>query len=175
AGCMALPRVLSLDANGDLEMRFAAESQSLREKQWFGKRAPVGSLARALQGFRIANVAGEFCWATESPRSTFALQDRGGPWLSLTLEPQDASTVKLSVNGKSVDLPMRSEREFRFHLLLDASVGELICNARHALTTRIYRQPDGPLGIRVDDSDLAKPVSLEVWQLRPISSDRLTS
>lgn len=175
AGCMALPRVLSLDANGDLEMRFAAESQSLREKQWFGKRAPVGSSARTLRGFRIENVAGEFCWTTESPRSTFALQDRGGPWLSLTLEPKDASTVKLSVNGKSVDLPVRSQREFRFHLLLDASVGELICNARHAVTTRIYRKPDGPLGISVDDSELANTVSLEVWQLRPISSDRLTS
>ena len=175
AGCMALPRVLSLDGNGDLEMRFAPESESLREKQLFAKRAPAGSLARTLRGIRIEDIAGEFRWTMQSPRSTFTLQDGGGSWWSLTLEPKDAFAAKLSVNGKTIELPMESQHEFHFHLFLDASVAELICNEKHALTTRIYRKPDGPLGILTSDSDLANVGSLEVWQLRSISSDRLAS
>lgn len=175
AGCMALPRILSLDADGDLEMRFAAGLESLREKRLFAKNAPVCSLSHTLRDIRIENVAGEFRWTTKSPRSSFTLQDRGGPWWSLTLEPKDASTAKLSVNGKTVDVPVGPEQACDFHLLLDASVAELICNARYAITTRIYRKPDGPLGINVTNSDPANASSLEVWQLLPISSDRLTA
>lgn len=175
AGCMALPRVLSVDANGDLEVRFAAGSESLREKQLFAKGAPDGSLARTLGSVQVKSVAGEFRWTTKSPNSTFTLQDRGGSWWSLTLERKDATTAKLSVNGKTIELPMESQKEFRFHLFLDASVAELICNEKHAITTRIYRKPDGPLGVSIPDSELANVGDLEVWQLRPISSDRLTS
>jgi hypothetical protein len=74
-----------------------------------------------------------------------------------------------------VDLPATSEPEREFHLFLDASVAELICDSKHALTTRIYRKPDGPLRIVLGDSDLAQITSLQAWQLRAISSDRLTS
>ena len=60
-------------------------------------------------------------------------------------------------------------------VVVDASVVELICNGKHAFTTRIYRKPDGPLRISLSDSDLAQLDGLEAWQLRPISPDRLTS
>src|SRR5262249_14635413 len=130
---------------------------------------------RALRQIRIENLAGEFRWTAKSPRMTFTLQDRCGPWWSLTLEPKDRSTAKLSVNGKSADLPAGLRQEFRFHLLLDASVAELICNARHALTTRINRKPDGPLGMAIRDFEGVNVEGLEIWQLRPISPDRLTS
>ncbi len=32
----------------------------------------------------------------------------------------------------------------RLSLFLDASVAELICDSRHAITTRIYRKPNAP-------------------------------
>lgn len=63
----------------------------------------------------------------------------------------------------------------RFHLLLDASVAELFCNDLHVLTSRIYRKPNGPLRVQVSDSELSALLTLETWQLRAISSDRLTS
>ena len=62
---------------------------------------------------------------------------------------------------------------YTFHLFLDASVAELIVDSRHAITTRIYRSPNGPLQIKI--SDPAQLKSLEAWQLRPISKDRLTT
>lgn len=179
AGCMALPRVLSLDDNGDLEMRFAPETWALRAKPFaippFEGHARSTQLASALQSIKIENLAGELQWNSKSPRSTFTLQDRSSPWWSMTLEPRDASAVRLSVNGKTADLPIEPRQKFSFHLLLDASVAELLCNDKHAFTTRIYRQPDGPLGINIGDSGLAQLGGLEAWQLRPISPDRLTS
>jgi hypothetical protein len=72
-------------------------------------------------------------------------------------------------------LPASTKTEREFHLYLDASVAELICDRKHAITTRIYRKPEGPLRLVLGDSDLAQLTTLEAWQLRPISSDRLTS
>jgi len=42
------------------------------------------------------------------------------------------------------------------------------------LTTRIYRKPDGPLRLEYPEGG-KPPASLEAWQLRAISADRLTS
>ena len=81
----------------------------------------------------------------------------------------------LSVNGIPLDVPLGPKREIEFHLFLDASVAELICNSKHAVTTRYYRKPDGPLRIRVSDNDRLALTSLAAWQLRPISPDRLTT
>lgn len=177
AGCMALPRVLSLDANGDLEMRFAAEIQSLRAKPFatagLDRSAPSLSMGRVLQDIRIENVAGELRWNIKTPRCNFNLQDRSGSWWSMQLEPKDATTAKFSVNGKTVDLPIGPKQAFSFHLVVDASVAELLCNDKHAITTRIYRKPNGPLRIS-GDSNLAHLEDLQAWQIRPISSDRLT-
>jgi len=178
AGCMALPRVLSLRADGVLEMRFAPEVQSLRAKSWkissLEGHAPSALPARTLQDIQIENLAGEFSWHTKSPRSTFTLQDRRGPWWSMTIEPREASTAKISVNEKTAELPVEPGQRFSFSLIVDTSVAELICNARHAFTTRMYRKPDGPLKITLTDSG-TQLESLETWQLRPISHDRLTS
>src|SRR5205814_4353891 len=63
-----------------------------------------------------------------------------------------AASAMLSVNGIPLDAPLGPKGEIEFHLFLDASVAELICNAKHAVTTRYYRKPDGPLRIRVSDN-----------------------
>jgi hypothetical protein len=70
---------------------------------------------------------------------------------------------------------LRAENATRRQRHLDASVAELICDRQQVLTTRLYRKPDGLLGTRVSDNDLPALISLEAWQLRPISSDRLTT
>lgn len=179
AGCMALPRILSLGADGSLEMRFAPEVQLLRGKSFdipsMEVRRPPGVLARLLQAVHIENIAGELKWNTKSSRSLFTLQDRSGPWCSVSVEPHDTSAAKLSMNGLAVEVSNGPQPRFSFHLILDASVAELICNAKHAFTTRVYRKPDGPLRISASDSDLAQLDGFQAWQLRPVSPDRLTS
>ena len=61
-----------------------------------------------------------------------------------------------------------------FSLFLDASVAELICDNRHAITTRIYRHPNGPLKI-TSATDEKSLYQLSAWQLQPISPNRLTT
>ena len=101
------------------------------------------------------------------------LSDRAGEWISIAVQLQKDVT-KLIVNGKTIDLP-KSERPHReFRLFVDGSVAELICDDRHAITSRIYRKPDGPLRVAAE-STLARFIQLEAWQMRPISGDRLTT
>jgi beta-fructofuranosidase len=176
AGCMSLPRYLSIGVDGDLEMRVAPISNSLRVKAFVVPQqyAAQSERSSALKAIRFDNACGELAWKTKATTCTLALEDRTGTWWSLHLEPQ-GSSAKLTVNGVSVDLPASSRPDREFHLFLDASVAELICDRKHAVTTRIYRQPDGPLHIALSDSDLAQITSLQAWQLRAISRDRLTS
>jgi beta-fructofuranosidase len=177
AGCMALPRVLSLDSEGRLEMQVAPAAQMLRAKSFTLPRrnASVSETNHALEGIQIENVAGEIVWKTKSMNAEFALVDGSGIWWSAKIAARGDSAVTLTVNGTSFEIPLRSARELEFHLFLDASVAELICNRQHALTTRIYRKPDGPLHVRISETELFAPTLLEAWQLRPISTDRLTT
>jgi beta-fructofuranosidase len=176
AGCMALPRVLSIGVDGELEMRVASEAESLRAKTFrFPQQSAAPSeRALALKAIKFDGVCSELAWKTASLPSSFELADTAGTWWSLRLEPQ-GSAAKLTINGASIDLPASSKSEREFHLYLDASVAEFIYDRKYAMTTRIYRKPEGALRLVLDDSDLAELTSLEAWQLRPISSNRLTS
>ena len=177
AGCMALPRVLSLDSDGRLAMQIAPAAQALRAKSFALPRrnASVSETNHALEEIQIENVAGEIAWKTKSLNSEFTLLDRSGAWWSVKIAGRGDSAVTLTVNGTSFELPLRSAREVEFHLFLDASVAELICNRERALTTRIYRKPDGSLHPRISDNELFAPTLLEARQLQAISPDRLTS
>jgi beta-fructofuranosidase len=176
AGCMALPRTLSIGTQGDLQMRVAPEAESLRAKAFLlpPQRLATSERRLALDFVKFEGLCSELAWKTASIPSSLQLDDDAGTWFSLRLERQD-SGAKLTVNEASIELPVSINAEREFHLYLDASVAELICDHKHALTTRIYRRPQGPLRIALGDSDLANLTSLEAWQLRPISSDRLTS
>jgi beta-fructofuranosidase len=168
AGCMALPRTLSLSADGALEMTSAPAAQSLREKPLYSQSS-VGS-SEALQQVAIQDLRAELTFQADSPAFTMALEDDNGPWWSITLTQRNSES-SINVNGASFEIPAPTKDGHEFHLFLDASVAELIVNRRHAITTRIYRQPKGPLRVK-SDKGLA---SLQAWQLRPISSNRLTT
>ena len=173
AGCMALPRVLSIGAGGALEMRFAPEVESLRGEAF---EVPGGlSLAEresAMHAIEIKNVAGEFLWETAEQTFALTLVDRTGPWFAVSLDLQ-AGGLKLTVNGRSIDLSATKNATRKFHVFLDGSVAELICDDLHAITARIYRKPDGPLRLS-HDSSIAHLQRIVAWQLKAISPDRLT-
>jgi hypothetical protein len=122
----------------------------------------------------MENLAGELLWSTAVGGFSLALSDASGPWWSLEVSPS-GSGITLQVNEKSLEFTSPAAGELRFHLLLDASVAEFFCNDLHVLTSRIYRQPNGPLRAQLSEADLSSLNWLEAWQLRPISSDRLTT
>jgi len=83
---MALPRLLSIGADGDLEMRVASVANSLRAKNPSPYATACAALAErtaALKDIHFDNVRGELAWKTKMTGSTFALEDRAGTWWSL--------------------------------------------------------------------------------------------
>jgi Glycosyl hydrolases family 32 C terminal len=79
----------------------------------------------------------------------------------------------VTVNGVSFETPVAPSGGHEFHLFLDGSVAEVIVNRRHAITSRIYRQPNGALHVKLGAD--SKVASLNAWLSRPISSDRRTT
>jgi beta-fructofuranosidase len=176
AGCMALPRVLSLNAQSDLEMRIAPQTELLRAKAfpWLTSNASVEARRKAVASIEIKEVAGELAWQALSGAFSMAITDGAGPWWWLNLQVSGSAMV-LQVCGKKIDLPLQASPETKFHLVLDASVAEFFCNSLHVVTSRIYRKPAGPLRVQISEDGLGRLQSLQTWQLRPISKDRLTT
>ena len=176
AGCMALPRVLSLDSESDLQMRVAPAARSLRQKELPSITAttPPETRQTILDAMAIEDIAGEIEWKVAAGPFSMTIRDRSGPWWTLEAERSD-STVTLRVNQQPIRFSLPNSGELEFHLILDASVAELFSNHLHALTTRVYRRPDGPLRLELGARDLAALLGLRAWQLGPISRDRLTT
>jgi hypothetical protein len=79
---------------------------------------------------------------------------------------------QLTVNEMTAPLSGSGDAPVRLHFFLDGSVLEVFVNGTTALTARIYHVPQWPLRLNLQG---AAPVdALEVWQMRPISKDRLT-
>jgi beta-fructofuranosidase len=176
AGCMALPRVLSLNANSDLEMRAAPSAESLRAKPLssVSPDAPQEVRTKMLAAIEMGNVAGELVWQTAAGPFSMTIVDDGGARWSMKTEMRDSTTV-LYVNERKIELPAQGSGEMDCRLMLDASVAEFFCNSLHVVTSRTYRRPVGRLRLQLAESDAARLRSLRAWNLRPISTDRLTT
>jgi len=177
AGCMALPRVLSLGPDDELLMRVAAEAKSLRGKVLFPLPNQQKDLVRELLPYRIKieNLCGELTWTAAPTRCTFELADNAGTRLAIKIAPKSSAVSTISVSGQVAEIPYDSLSMIQFDLYLDGSVSELICNNRYAFTVRHYSQPNGPLGFHSNASAHDSLVNLRAWQLKPISPDRLTT
>jgi beta-fructofuranosidase len=165
AGCMALPRVLTLSPEGELEMTVAPAVQSLREKSFSPSLPSQPNIS--LYGL-FEDLRAELTWATSAYPFTLTIEDRTGLWWSAKVTAGN-SAATLTVNDTTIEIP-RSDSSHSFHLFVDGSVAELIVDRRHVVATRIYRKPDGPL--------LLVNTALESctgWHLRAISPDRLTT
>jgi beta-fructofuranosidase len=173
AGCMALPRMLSLSPDGDLEMQVIPEIQSLREKAFSMPGFSTTERISLAQKFEIKDVAAELYWRSSAPRCTLNLADQAGVWVSISMNVGPLA-AKLTLNGTTIDLPSTPKADHQLRLFLDGSVAELICANQYAITSRIYRKPDGPLHIS-PESSFAEIHQLNMWQLRGISNDRLTT
>jgi beta-fructofuranosidase len=177
AGCMALPRLLTIGPYGQLQMSMAPQAYSLREKQL--AQSPSGISAERpnlVARVSIENLCGELRWLCATQRCSFVLEDKTGPWLAIEVAPKDDSAAIVTVNTQKMEIPYdRLTKAITFHLILDASVSELICNTEHCITTRIYRQPNGPLRFRTNDDLFISSSGFETWQWKPISKDRLTT
>jgi beta-fructofuranosidase len=179
AGCMALPRLLSVADDGSLKMEFAGQVDALAHNPFrlvLAKDKVVrGWYASELAKFRIGNLSGQLQFRASRLPFSLELQDQTGSWLSIALGTPAEDKVDLSVNQIRAAIPSVENSPYDFRIFVDGSVAELICNQRHAFTIRVYRQPNGPLAPKFNGEYEFPCLSLDGSQMRPISKDRLTT
>jgi beta-fructofuranosidase len=172
AGVMALPRTLSISADGHLEMKVAPAVEMLRSghaqvREGLDRNGKEKALAR----IRIRDLAAEV-HARFAPGRRFRLRlrsEKGEAFAEIAYDPK-GKDAELCVNTITGTFPTRDPIWLR--MFLDGSVLEVFVNEKIVITARVYTMPTGALA--VDTPDLEALDSLDVWAMKAISADRLT-
>lgn len=180
AGMMSLPRQLSLAADGSLRFVVAAEAERLRgRKQSLTVSSNVEEMRRQINSMHLEECCGEILCTIRRTAEPFelALSDSGenaSPWFTLKYDPLHPDQV--FVDSRPIPVHLSENENLEFHLYADGSVIESFVNCQIACTRRFYYPGSSTRTLQVKCSgNLACVESLSVWQLSPISADRLTS
>lgn len=167
AGLMSLPRTLSVNANGQLEMKVLSRAQELRSDE------PV----------RSQSGEDRTTWPLDDLRAELEVwaQPMRGP-VHITIGPEDAPAVHfhldathgtLTFNSQTVG-PALSSGKMRLSLFLDGSVVEVLVNDMLAHTSRVYDLDRERAVLTITDPGRSVSDAF-LWQIKPISSNRLTT
>jgi beta-fructofuranosidase len=169
AGAMSLPRVLSIGAEGQLDMQPAAEVETLRGAVEKISVKPQSPLRRTLDTLRHELLV--HIWLFRQITVTVHLNSPGSaPW-ELVVDVK-ANTIRWGEISFPLPGPLWPRPDLR--LFLDGSIVEAFIGGREAITSRVYGLKPGQTQLEVSVSG-DRPVDLEMWPLAAISSNRLTS
>ena len=168
AGAMSLPRVLTVNADGLLEINPAAESDKLHgapEKATLVAGTPLRTKLTDLR--REIQIA----LRDAKPKLTIRLLTKGE--VAWTLEADVAQGV-VHCGETNFELPAQPWHSDAIRIFIDGSVIECFFGGREAMTTRAYNVLPGETELELS---LAEGKSLDVkqWALEAISRDKLTT
>jgi beta-fructofuranosidase len=181
AGMMSLPRVLTLDGNGQLNMQVADEVRALRQKeQHFERSSDEAQNQRQIATMRLPDCCGEILCTTGLDTNSFGFEianpdlHDASSWLSVHYDT--AQPDQITIDGKPLPVRLTPKGKLELHFYIDGSVIELFVNKQFAFTKRFYYPGSSapPTGIRITGTT-ALISTLSIWSLTPISSDRLTT
>jgi beta-fructofuranosidase len=190
AGVMSLPRVLTQGHDGVLNMAPADEAASLRGKhQQLGGRIILprsSSLLESVQGDSLEIYAEFDPGASEAVGLTVRSSPDGKERTSILYDrtarrlvvERERSSLSPDVNRGSGGgaFALAEDETLKLRVFLDASVIEIFANDRACLTSRIYPTRSDSLGIGVfARGGNANLKTLDVWEMQPISANRLTT
>jgi beta-fructofuranosidase len=183
AGMMSLPRVLTLASDGGLTMQAAPAVKVLRGRQQaLELTSSEDRNNEQISKMTIENCCGEILCGFKpgldkiglSLRGTQPNQSATEPWLTLQYDP--AAHNQLSLDGAVIPVQLSDPHTLDIHIYIDGSVAEVFVNKQIAYTKRCYYSgsdaPTMSLGIVGKKTNVS---SLEMWQLTPISPNRLTT
>lgn len=156
AGCMSYPRVLSLGADGSLQMSPAKEVESLR-----GPMTP--DQVKDKSAFVLDTLQHEWLFTREQ-----------GASLAIRLTTNGPPAWELKSDGTSLrcgDTLFSPGSGASIRILLDASVVEVFAGGQ-VLTSRVYNLQTGKSRMEIIAAGNAHTQS---WPLKPISPNRLTT
>ena len=178
AGCMSLPRALSLGADGTLQMEVVPEVAALRETEKSMRAEGVGRDAHImpLQKMDLGSGAAEIEVRWGAKPFHLVITDGAQDIFKMAIRVEaSGQTMQIGEGAAAVNLPAGADSEHAGRILLDGSVVECFVDERLAWTTRAYHGARSHLGVEVPFSELVALKSLKAWPLRAISPDRLTS
>jgi len=180
AGLMSLPRVLTLGSDGRLRSSVATEVDELRtRKQTLDVTADEVRNQRQLNEMRVEGCCGEILCEAQRTAERFELvlsapAADSAPWLTLKYDPYHPAQV--SIDARPLSVAFGDRENVEFHLYIDGSVIEVFLNHQIAYTKRFYYSGSTPQDLRMHwTGKTTGIVELSVWQLSPISADRLTT
>jgi beta-fructofuranosidase len=181
-GSISLPRVLTLGPDSSLEMRVAPEMEVLRQKVTEiknpGNSAELNSfLSRTSISARAGEVVCTFDTTKGECGLDIQLRSKAGSNSILTVAYTKANGQPF-VTIQDRLLPLHPDRDGNssIHIWIDGSVIETFIDERQVMTTRSYAAPDEDAEISVVWNGSAPSLrTLQISELRPISTDRLTT
>ena len=190
SGVMSLPRVLSLAADQKLKMTPASELQVLRGRHWRFENRTVPADSDSILGSARGDSLEVIVEFDPGSAEEFGLRLRSSPDLveqtlvafNRAQETFRVDTTKSSLNRDTDHkveegrFALKPEEKLTLQIFLDASVVEAFINERACQTARVYPTRPDSLGIGLyARGGTARLVSMDVWEMRPISKDRLTT
>jgi beta-fructofuranosidase len=182
---MSLPRVVSLAADGRLRITPAPELETLRGKHHhFGGQPARNEFS--IRGDSL-EIQAEFELGTSDVAGlTVRSSPRGEEHTSITYHRTSAQLlVEREHSSLSPDVDrgpqggsftLAENETLKLRIFLDASVIEIFANDRACLTSRVYPSRPDSLDIgRLAKGGSARLKALDVWEMRSISADRLTT
>ena len=160
AGATSLPRVLTLDAEGQLCANVAVEVRKLRRAQE-GEDVTITTNTPMKRRMKVLRQELE---VTASETVTVRLLKRGVPAWEMELNA-DAGTVRYGETRFAAAGP-------QLRIYFDGSVIEAFVGGRDAITSRVYGLKPGETELEVTAAGAA---AVSLWELKAISRDRLTT
>jgi len=194
AGLMSLPRVLTIGADGRLNITAAPLAEKLRQHeeklQLKPQTAAGGNELQSSQTLKGA--CGEILCHVKVGRTPFTLDlldttlhadppkdptSAGAAQVSLlSIRYSHANPKELVVDQQRVPISLAPTDPLELRFFIDGSVIELFVNNQTTYTKRFYypgkTAPEIAVGITGNQADITR---LSLWQLTPISKDRLTT
>ncbi len=179
AGVMSLPRTLSVAEDGRLRIGVAGAVNALRgQEQKLDASANEASALQQIDAMRIEQCCGEILCKLRAGAGPFELalcgQDTSAAWV--TIEYNRGHARQVSVDGRVLPGSLDAGGGLELHIYVDGSVLEIFVNGQIAWTKRFYPAGNTAQSMRLQCSaGVAGIERLSVWQMTPISSDRLIS
>ncbi|MGA8744220.1 MAG: GH32 C-terminal domain-containing protein [Terracidiphilus sp.] len=165
---MGLPRVLTVNRDGELEINPAVEVEKLRraeEVSILQAGAPIKqSLTTLRRELRIA-------LGTSKPKIAVRLLTSGKSVWELVV---DVPARLVSCGEVTFALPPQLELDDALRIFIDGSVIESFIAGREALTCRVYNVRPGQSEFEIALLK-GESVAVKQWPLEAISTDRLTT
>ena len=177
AGMMSLPRLLTVDNDGWLRVQVAPAVEVLRQKaQTLELSENEEQNQHRIASMHIEQCSGEVLCTVKRGMAPLNLSltndNRRESWLAMRYEPSEPE--KFFIEDQL--LPLRTtSKEIEIRLYIDGSAIEAFVNRQIAFTRRFYYSGTKAPRVGLTISGKTTAISrLTLWQMSPISPDRLT-